>query len=105
MSLPIYNQNLGIIGILAQKEPQGGTLTIHFIDDGDINGQVTINDGSPEFIEGTQTKVYENVYSFEVHSFLACDITNQTGSMIGVVEQWKRYQINGDGSATIQFYD
>lgn len=85
--------------------PTGGTLTIHFIDDGNINGQVIINDGSPQTITGTQTKVYENVYSFKVQSFLACDITNQTGSMIGVTEQGTRYEINGDGSATIQFYD
>ena len=85
--------------------PTGGTLTIHFIDDANINGQVIINDGSPQTISGTQTKVYENVYSFKVQSFLAANITNQTGSMIGVTEQGRRYEINGDGSATIEFYD
>ena len=104
-SYGIFADGVSIGEYTPQPEPQTGTLTIHFIDDGNINGQVIINDGSPEHIEGTQTKVYENVYSFEVRSYLACDITNQTGSMVGVVEQWTRYEINGDGSATIQFYD
>ena len=105
MAHPIYNQNLGLIGILAQSGTQGGTLTINFLDDGNINGQVTINDGSPQMIKGTQTKVYENVYSFKVQGFLGTEITNQTGSMIGVTQPGVRYEINGDGSATIHFYD
>lgn len=104
-SYEIYADGISIGEYTPQPEPKGGTLTINFIDNGGINGQVTINDGSPQTITGTQTKVYENVYSFKVQSFLAANITNQTGSMIGVTEQGVRYEINGDGSATIEFYD
>lgn len=85
--------------------PTGGTLTIHFIDEMGINGQVIINNGTPQTIIGSQTKVYENVYYFEFRSMISYTISNQTGSMVGITEHYKQYEINGDGSATIEFYD
>ena len=88
-----------------QAGPTGGTLTINFIDNGKVNGQVIINNGTPQMIIGSQTKVYENVYYFEFRSMLGYTISNQTGSMVGITEHYKQYEINGDGSATIEFVD
>ena len=80
-------------------------MTINFIDDVGINGYVVINGGSQVRIEGTQTKIFENVKTFLWQSSLASNISNQTGSMIGFTDQGITYNVNGDGSATIEFYD
>ena len=85
--------------------PTGGTLTIHFIDSANAGGEVIINNGAPQRIYGSQTKVYENVYYFEFRAYILYGISNQTGSMVGITNHNTQYEINGDGSATIEFED
>ena len=88
-----------------QGGPTGGTLTINFIDSANAGGEVIINNGAPQRIYGSQTKVYENVYYFEFRAYILYQISNQTGSMVGITSHYRQYEINGDGSATIVFED
>lgn len=91
-----------VVKVEGEPEPSG-TLTVNFIIVGGITGYVEVN-GTRTDIYTSGVRTFENVSTFLWQSIIASDITNKTGSMTTMYEQGTTYAVNGDGSATLEFY-